>query len=31
MNSDQIFSIALGLQEPWSITGIDFREISKGE
>lgn len=31
MNSEQIFSIALGLQEPWSITGVDFRETNQGE
>jgi transposase len=28
MNSEQIFSIALGLQSPWQITAIDFK---KGE
>ncbi|MFV0377186.1 MAG: ISL3 family transposase, partial [Mangrovibacterium sp.] len=30
MNSEQIFGIALGLQAPWRITGVEFKETGKG-
>jgi transposase len=30
MNSEQIFSIALGLQTPWEIKGVNFQENEKG-
>ncbi len=30
MNSEQIFSIALGLQTPWEIKEIGFKEDENG-
>jgi transposase len=31
MNSDQIFTIALGIKTPWEITKTEFKEVAKTE
>jgi len=30
MNSEQLFSIALGLQHPWKVSALKFRENIEG-